>query len=116
MNYFNQKEIYNNSAEINKIWSRDNDKDFLHSLRWEQLVLVTSELNGNEFKIWLYLMKFNGITNASFYYSPAALEQYFNISESTAQRGFKTLVSLNYLRKNDNNKGYTFYPLGNHSM
>lgn len=55
-------------------------------------------------------MQFNG--KDTFYYSPAALQQYFNISESTAQRGFKALEELGYLRKQD--KHYTFFPLGYH--
>lgn len=111
MNYANQKEIYNAPLELNKIWSSDKDVSFLHSLKWEYLLKIVNELNGNEFKIWLYLMKFNGKNN--FYYSPAALQQDFNISESTAQRGFKRLEQLGYLQKNKTNRGYTFYPLGN---
>ena len=110
MNYLNQKEISVNKQLVNEMYNKEGEKDFLHSLSWEKLLLVTNELDGNEFKIWMYLMKFTG--KDKFYFSPAALTQYFNISESTAQRGFKRLEALGYLVKNSSVRGYDFHPLG----
>lgn len=108
MNYKNQHEIHFNKNEIINMYNKNEEQFFLHSLSWEKLLKVTSELNGNEFKVWLYFMKWSG--NSFFYYSPATLEKEFNISESTAQRCFKRLIELKYLEQIDN-KSYQFHPL-----
>ena len=110
MNYLNQKEIYFNKKEISQMYNKEGETDFLHSLSWKELLPITKELNGNEFKIWLYCMKWTG--KDILYYSPATLIQEFNISESTAQRAFKKLELLGYLEKDLNRKGYNFHPRG----
>lgn len=112
MNYANSKCIYIDKNEIQKMYNgfSDNEEAFLHSLSWEKILPVTRELNGNEFKLWLYCMKWTG--KDSFFFSPASLQNDFNISESTAQRGFKRLEQLGYLTKNTNNTGYSFHPCG----
>lgn len=111
MNYANQKEIYVDKNRINEIYNDPiKEEAFLHSLKWDELLPITQELNGNEFKIWLYCMKWTG--EDRFFFSPAALTQDFNISESTAQRGFKQLEALGYLRKSLDKRGYDFYPKG----
>ena len=114
MNYANQKEIYLDKKRIASLYNDENSNEqFLHSLSWNEILPVLQELNGNEFKIWLYILKWTG--KDSFFFSPAALIQEFNISESTAQRGFKRLEELKYLRKNPIKKGYDFYPQGSRS-
>jgi hypothetical protein len=113
MNYANQKKVYINKDEIQKLYNKPSEKDgdqFLHSLSWEELLPITRELNGNEFKLWLYCMKWTG--KSDFYFSPAALINDFNISESTAQRGFKKLEALGYLVKRIDGQGYDFHPRG----
>ena len=116
MNYANQKSIYIDTVEVQKLYNSNDDgpEQFLHSLSWNKLLPIIQELNGNELKIWLYCMKWTG--KKVFYFSPATLTKEFNISESTAQRGFKTLEALGYLRKNDKMQGYDFYPMGKHSF
>lgn len=114
MNYLNQKEVYIDKKEVNKVFNQEGENDFLHSLSWNKLLPITRELNGNEFKVWLYCMKWNG--KDKFYFSPASLTQDFNISESTAQRAFKRLEQLGYLVKDPNKRGYNFYPCGKHSI
>ena len=106
MNYANQKRIYNNINEIRKMYNNpaDDESKFLHSLSWDKLLLVTSELNGNELKVWLYCMQWTG--KKDFYFSPASLINNFNISESTAQRCFKQLEQLGYLVKKKDSEGY----------
>lgn len=115
MNYKNQKVILINKEEISQLYNDPNNKteQFLHSLSWDKILPITRELNGNEFKVWLYCMKLSGTAN--FYFSPASLTLDFNISESTAQRAFKRLEELGYLKFNGTN-GYTFHPLGSRLM
>ena len=113
MNYQNQKTIYINKQRVGEMYNDPSkDEQFLHSLKWDELTPIIKELNGNEFKVWLYCMKWAG--KDSFFFSPATLIEEFNISESTAQRGFKKLETLGYLRKNNHN-GYDFYPRGSRS-
>ena len=112
MNYANQKRIYIDKIETAKMYNSKDEKQFLHSLSWDKLLSITRELNGNEFKIWLYCMKWTG--EDAFYFSPAALLNDFGISESTAQRGFKRLEELGYLVKDSKIQGYNFRPYGRH--
>lgn len=106
MNYQNQKEIYIDKSKITEMYNKKEEDNFLHSLSWIELLPILQELNGNEFKVWLYCMKWSG--KDKFYFSPATLTQEFGISESTAQRAFKRLEQLGYLVKNK--RGYNFYP------
>ena len=57
MNYANQKRVYIDKIETAKMYNGKDEKQFLHSLSWNKLLSITRELNGNEFKIWLYCMK-----------------------------------------------------------
>ncbi len=117
MNYANQKRIYIDKDEVQEMYNKPTDKDndnFLHSLSWDELLPITRELNGNEFKLWLYCMKWTG--KSDFYFSPASLINDFNISESTAQRGFKQLEALGYLVRRNDGKGYDFHPRGKASF
>ena len=110
MNYANQREILIDKNKVQKLYNEPGEPNFLHSLKWEEVLEVTRELDGNEFKIWMYCMKWTG--EEKFYFSPAALIKDFNMSESTAQRGFKRLEQLQYLRKKKNSRQYEFFPQG----
>lgn len=110
MNYQNQKQIFINKGEVSQLYNKEGEGEFLHSLSWNELLPILNELNGNEFKVWMYCMKMTGKDN--FYYAPAALVNSFNMSESTAQRAFKKLEELKYLTRNQNKNGYDFHPRG----
>ena len=117
MNYANQKRIYIDKQEVQQMYNNPAENDgnkFLHSLSWDELLPVTRELNGNEFKLWLYCMKWTG--KSDFFFSPAALINDFNMSESTAQRSFKQLEALGYITKRDGGQGYDFHPRGKASF
>lgn len=109
MNYANLREVVIDKNKVQKLYNEQPGEQFLHSLKWEELLNVTRELDGNEFKIWMYCMKWTG--EDKFYFSPAALIKDFKMSESTAQRGFKKLEQLQYLRKNTTRQ-YEFFPQG----
>ena len=111
MNYANQKKIEVPKEEAIEFFSGTNDKDFLHSLKWEKIYPVARELSGNEFKIWLYCFKWNSA--GEFFYSPATLEKDFGISESTAQRSLQKLEKLGYIEKKPGSvNSYIFHPDG----
>ena len=111
MNYANQKKIDIVKPEIQSLYNKEGEGDFLHSLSWDKLYPILRQLNGNEFKVQLYCYKWGGKDN--FFYSPATLIQDFGLSESTAQRAFKRLEELGFLEKKaDDNNGYIFHPTG----
>ena len=111
MNYNNQKLVNINLSEATYFYNQPGEKDFLHSLSWARLYPILQELNGNEFKIWMYCYKWHG--QGYVYFSPATLTQDFGLSESTAQRAFKRLEQLKYLEKIDGKvNSYTFHPNG----
>jgi len=112
MNYANQRKIVIDKAGVQEMYNGPNDTDFLHSLKWDKLYPILRTLNGNELKVWLYCYKWGGAE--SFFYSPASLMQDFGLSESTAQRAFKSLEQLGYLEKVEGNN-YVFHPTGNPS-
>lgn len=110
-NYANQKLVHVVKPEVEFMYNKEGENDFMHSIKWDKFYPVMRELNGNELKVWLYCFKWNN--KDSFYYSPAALTKDFGLSESTAQRAFKRLEDLGYLEKDsDNFNGYTFHPNG----
>lgn len=111
MNYANQKKVCINKPEMEYMYNKEGEKDFLHSIKWDKLYPILNELNGNEFKVWLYCFKWNNTTD--FYYSPATLIQDFGLSESTAQRAFQRLEALGYLEKVEGKmNNYIFHPNG----
>lgn len=110
-NYANQKQISNEKSEIAYMYNKPGETDFLHSIKWDKLYPIMRDLNGNEFKVWLYCFKWNN--KDLFFYSPAALTQDFGLSESTAQRAFKRLEALGYLeQKPGTSNAYIFHPDG----
>lgn len=86
MNYANQRHIKVDATEANNMFnsSNKNEEEFLHSIKWDSLYPILLELDGNEFKVWLYCFKFWNTKEKGFYFSPAALTQYFGLSESTS--------------------------------
>ena len=114
MNYANQKKIEVPKNEAAEFFSGLKDTDFLHSLKWEKLYPILRELNGNEFKVWLYCFKWNNA--GEFSYSPATLAKDFGLSESTAQRALQRLEVLGYIEKKPNSaNSYIFHPNSKHS-
>ncbi len=111
MNYANQKKVEIIKPEIQYMYNKEGETDFLHSIKWDKLYPIMRELNGNELKVWLYCYKWGG--KSDFFYSPATLIQDFGLSESTAQRAFKHLEELGYLElKIGSTNNYIFHPNG----
>ena len=54
MNYANQREVLVDKNKVQKLYNEPGEQQFLHSLKRDEILNITRELDGNEFKIWMY--------------------------------------------------------------
>ena len=83
-------------------------KDFLVALNWDEKLNVMYVLNGNEYKVWDYFLKWRGKAEG-YQISPADIEKRLNISESTFRRIKNRFIELKILVKTSTND-YDFVP------
>lgn len=106
-NYANQKTI--NIQSLDKIYHTPNSsKQFLKAIDWEYLMKVMGVLSGNEFKIYLYILKWSG--KKKYFFSPADIQIRLNIGEDTARKAFKILIDYGFLKQSSTNM-YEFDPM-----
>ena len=117
MNYANQERIY--LTNLDKIkHAAGIQQQFLPALDWNKLLMVQSDLTGNEFKVYLYLFKWAGSRNDNdktkpgyYEFSPADIEIQLDMSTKTAQTIKKSLLSKGYLeRVSENTFNFNPYP------
>ena len=109
MNYKNQKRI--EIKNFNSITHKENTKDaFLQPINWEYYEEALKKLSGNAFKLWLYLLKWNG--KGYYDFSPTHLCEALNIRSKNTVRTIKEeLIKEKYLIEVSSNV-YYFYPCG----
>lgn len=83
-------------------------KDFLVALNWDENLDMLYVLNGNEYKVWLYFLKWRGKAEG-YQISPANIEKALDISESTFRRTKKRFLELGILKQISPNI-YDFIP------
>lgn len=97
--YANQKTIKIPSLE--KIYhdynNKENPKSYLKGTDWEHLMNVMSVLSGNEFKIYMYILKWKG--KEQYFFSPADIQIRLDIGEDTARKAFKTFTEYGFLKQ-----------------
>ena len=71
-NYKNQKTIHIEELKTPLLHIKTDEKQFLLSLNWNELLNVMSDLEPAEYILWQYLLKWRGQTYYDF--SPADLE------------------------------------------
>lgn len=113
MNYANQQVAYVQSLgplEHKKDERRENGtlKDFIVALNWDEKLDIMYLLNGNEYKMWDYLLKWRGKKNG-YQLSPVDIEKKLHISESTYRRIKKRFIELGFLVLINKN-AYNFIP------
>ena len=109
MNYRNQKRI-----EIKKfdaiIHKEGTNESFLKPINWKYYEQALQDLSGNAFKIWFYLLKWQG--QGYYDFSPSHLCGILNIgSKNTIKAAKEELVEKKYLIQHSDNI-YYFYPCG----
>lgn len=104
--YANQKTIHIDLSSIE--YHGQTKEQWLKPLRWDPLIEAMGILSGNEFKIYMYLMKWAG-GKQQYFFSPVDIAIRLDIGEDTARKALKTLISYGYLIKTNNNT-YDFNP------
>lgn len=113
MNYKNQKRI--EIKAFNLITHKEGTNDsFLQPINWEHYETAMRTLSGNAFKLWLYLLKWQG--KGYYDFSPAHLCEALNIgSKNTIRTVKEELINKNYMIEVSQNVCY-FYPCGNANL
>ena len=105
MSYPNQRKIHINKPATPKSPFLGINKDLMAE--------VYKDLKGTAF--YLYLCLLSNKENFSFDYSPAYMEKWFSLDESSARRAIKTLDAKGYIVPiNDNNRLYNFNYMPKH--
>lgn len=104
--YANQKTI---NIDLSSIEHHENIKEqWLKPLKWNPLIEAMGILTGNEFKIYMYLMKWAG-GKKQYFFSPVDIAIRLDIGEDTARKAIKTLINYGYLIEKSKNI-YNFNP------
>ena len=70
------------------------------------------DISSTAFKLWLYLLKWQGTTGHKYEFSPSALMKQFGVnSRNTIYAAAEELINKNYMVKISENH-YDFYPCG----
>ena len=112
-NYANQQRIIINFVEplLHTKDQKDENGDtiqFCQPFNWEPMLNIMLVLNGNEYKVYMYLLKWAG--KGIYDFSPADLETRLNISESTSQKIKKRFIELGFFERISQNK-FNFIPV-----
>lgn len=108
MNYANQlKFTICNFKQIQHI-AGQNDGTYCPPILWKYRKKAMTELTGNGYKLWDYILSWGGAT--SFNFSPKHVEEEIGISHRGIYDARKELEKKHYLKQVDNN--VYFYPAG----
>lgn len=106
--YANQKVI--RVGHLYDILSRPGTNEpFLQATRWAPIKTAMRTLNGNAFKLWMYLLSWDG--HGTYEFSPANLAKELKMSDEGARNAKKELIDKGYLVEEGGNM-LEFYPLG----
>lgn len=106
-NYALQKEI--KLGHLNDITYKKGDTGaFLQPLKWDPIKEAMRLLNGNAFKLWMYLFSWEG--KGKYDFSPAGLSKELKISDEGARNARKELIEKGYLIEITENK-LEFFPI-----
>lgn len=104
--YANQKVI--KLGHLGDIVSRPGDTaPFLQATRWDAIKAAMHTLNGNAFKLWIYLMSWEG--KGIYEFSPANLSKELKVSDEGARNARKELIEKGFLIENGNT--LEFFPI-----
>ena len=99
-NYANQKRIELENVETIIHHKEDKTDGYYPPLEYKYIDDAAKILNGNAFKVWLYLLRW--YNQGYVFFSPAAIENSMGIKKSSVSDARKELENKGYLRENDN--------------
>lgn len=106
-NYANQIKIITGNAK--DIAHKEGVKEaWLQPTKWEPLKEAMRILKGNAFKLYMYLLSWDGAKIYDF--SPAGIAKELKMSDEGARNARKELVDAGYLIPTDNNN-FEFFPI-----
>lgn len=95
-NYANQKKI--KLGHLSDITHRNgSDGAWLQPLEWDPTKYAMRTLNGNAFKLWMYLLSWEG--KGIYDFSPANLAKELKMSDEGARNARKELLDKGFLRE-----------------
>jgi len=104
--YANQKVIV--LGHLNDIVSHPGDTTpFLKATKWDPIKNAMRILNGNAFKLWIYLLSWEG--KGVYEFSPANLAKELKMSDEGARNARKELIDKGYLVEDGNR--LEFFPI-----
>ena len=105
--YANQKTI--RLGHLNDIVSRPGSSEaFLQATRWDPIKAALRTLNGNAFKLWLFLLSWEG--KGTYDFSPSGLANELKMSDEGARNARKELIDKGYLIEGEGNS-LEFFPI-----
>lgn len=107
-NYANQKRI--TLSNLTDIKHREGVKGehWLQPTKWEPIKEAMRILNGNAFKLWMYLLSWEG--QGYYDFSPSDIAKTLSMSDEGARKARNELIEKGYLIEMENNK-MVFYPI-----
>lgn len=106
-NYANQKTIIvGHLSDIE--YHKGNEGQWLKPLKWDPIKEAMRILNGNAFKLWIYLFSWEG--KGYYDFSPANLSKELKISDEGARNARKELIEKGYIIETIEGK-LEFYPI-----
>ena len=106
-NYANQKRI--RLGHLGSIAAKGNSGEaFLAPVRWDPLKAPMRILNGNAYKLWVYLLSWEG--QGYYDFSPASIAKELNVSDQGARNAKQELIDKGYLTENADGT-FEFYPI-----
>jgi len=104
-NYRNQLRIKTGNLK-NIEHKADAKESWCRPLKWEPLKEAMRVLNGNAFKLYMYLLSWDG--QGYYDFSPAGIAKELNISDEGARKAKKELIDKGYIIEDDN---LEFFPI-----
>lgn len=107
MKYPNQKTItLGHLADIT--YRKTDEGAWLQPLKWDPVKEAMRVLNGNAFKLWMYLLSWEG--KGSYDFSPANIAKELKMSDEGARNARKELIDKGYIIEVSENK-LEFFPI-----
>lgn len=109
-NYANQKKVNIDKEQVNCLIHHTSDptKGYYPPLEYSYIDKAAELLNGNAFKIWLYLLRW--YNQGYVFFSPAALEGCMGLKKSSVSDSWNELVNKGFIHKQQN-LTYLFTPI-----
>ena len=107
--FANQKVIrLGHLDEIASNPKQNGEGGFLQAVRWAPIKVAMRTLNGNAFKLWMYLLSWEG--KGTYDFSPASIAKELKMSDEGARNARKELLDKGYLIEMDDSF-MEFFPI-----